>query len=132
MMEAVRTSETTVDNHFTRQCNPEDSSEHHTRRRENLKSHKHTLLNRSQQETILKFYKISAVSALLYSSECWTLTIQQLQQIEFSEMRFLRSVSGYGRTDKKRNADIRKKIKNIQSRIEKGIKAELLRTCQPT
>jgi hypothetical protein len=38
-MEAVRTSETSVDNHFTRQYNPEDSSEHHTRRRENLKSH---------------------------------------------------------------------------------------------
>jgi hypothetical protein len=28
-----------VDNHFTRQYNPEDNSEHHTRRRENLKSH---------------------------------------------------------------------------------------------
>jgi hypothetical protein len=40
-MEAVRTSETSVDNHFTRQYNPEDSSEHHTRRRENLKSHKY-------------------------------------------------------------------------------------------
>jgi hypothetical protein len=39
MMEAVRTSETSVDNHFTRQYNPEDSSEHHTRRLENLKSH---------------------------------------------------------------------------------------------
>jgi hypothetical protein len=39
MMEAVRTSETSVDNHFTRQYNPEDSSEHHIRRRENLKSH---------------------------------------------------------------------------------------------
>jgi hypothetical protein len=39
MMEAVRTFETSVDNHFTRQYNPEDSSEHHTRRRENLKSH---------------------------------------------------------------------------------------------
>jgi hypothetical protein len=38
MMEAARTSETSVDNHFTRQYNPEDSSEHHTRRRENLKS----------------------------------------------------------------------------------------------
>jgi hypothetical protein len=31
--------ETSVDNYFTRQYNPEDSSEHHTRRRENLKSH---------------------------------------------------------------------------------------------
>jgi hypothetical protein len=28
MMEAVRTSETLVDNHFTWQYNPEDSSEH--------------------------------------------------------------------------------------------------------
>jgi hypothetical protein len=40
MMEAVRTSERSVDNHFTRQHNPEDNSKHHTRRRENLKSHK--------------------------------------------------------------------------------------------
>jgi hypothetical protein len=39
MMEAVRTSETSVDNHFTRQYIPEANSEHHTRRRENLKSH---------------------------------------------------------------------------------------------
>jgi hypothetical protein len=38
MMEALRTSETSVDNHSTRQYNPEDSSEHHTRRRENFKS----------------------------------------------------------------------------------------------
>jgi hypothetical protein len=39
MMEAVRASETSVDNHFTRQYIPEDNSEHHTRRRENFKSH---------------------------------------------------------------------------------------------
>jgi hypothetical protein len=39
MMEAVHTSETSVDNNFTRQYIPEDNSEHHTRRRENLKSH---------------------------------------------------------------------------------------------
>jgi hypothetical protein len=39
MMEAVRTFETLVDNNFTRQYIPEDNSEHHTRRRENLKSH---------------------------------------------------------------------------------------------
>jgi hypothetical protein len=38
-MEAARTSETSVDNHFTRQYIPEDNSEHHTRHRENLKSH---------------------------------------------------------------------------------------------
>jgi hypothetical protein len=40
MMEAVRTSETSVHNHFTRQYIPEDNSEDHTRRRQNLKSHK--------------------------------------------------------------------------------------------
>jgi hypothetical protein len=40
MMEAARTSETSVDNYFTRQYIPEDNSKHHTRRRENLKSHK--------------------------------------------------------------------------------------------
>jgi hypothetical protein len=39
MMEAVRTSETSVDNYFTRQYTPEDNSERHTRRRENMKSH---------------------------------------------------------------------------------------------
>jgi hypothetical protein len=38
MMEEVLTSEKSVDKHFTRQYNPEESSEHHTRRRENLKS----------------------------------------------------------------------------------------------
>jgi hypothetical protein len=45
MMEAVRTSETSVDNQFTRQYNPEDSSEHHTRRSENLKSHVYSPLD---------------------------------------------------------------------------------------
>jgi hypothetical protein len=39
MMEAARTSETSVNNYFTRQYIPEDNSELPTRRRENLKSH---------------------------------------------------------------------------------------------
>jgi hypothetical protein len=38
MMEAARTSETSVDNYFTRQYIPEDNSELHARRRENVKS----------------------------------------------------------------------------------------------
>jgi hypothetical protein len=42
MMEAVRTSETSVDNYFTRQYIPEDKSELDTRRRENLKSQNET------------------------------------------------------------------------------------------
>jgi hypothetical protein len=43
-MEAVRTSETSVDNNFTWQYIPENNSEHHTRHRENLKSHKGTII----------------------------------------------------------------------------------------
>jgi hypothetical protein len=39
MMEAVRSSVTSVDNYFKRQYIPEDNSELHTRRRDNLKSH---------------------------------------------------------------------------------------------
>jgi hypothetical protein len=39
-MEVARTSETSVDNYFTRQNIPEDNSDLHIRRRENLKSHK--------------------------------------------------------------------------------------------
>jgi hypothetical protein len=42
MKEAARTSETSVDNYFTGHYIPEDNSELHTRRRENLKSHKKT------------------------------------------------------------------------------------------
>jgi hypothetical protein len=38
MMEAARTSETSVDNYFTWQYISEHKSELHTRRRENLKS----------------------------------------------------------------------------------------------
>jgi hypothetical protein len=39
MMEAERTTETSVDDYFTRQYIPEHKSELHIRRRENLKSH---------------------------------------------------------------------------------------------
>jgi hypothetical protein len=43
LMEAARTSETSVDNYFTRHYNPEEKSELYTRRRENLKYHTLTL-----------------------------------------------------------------------------------------
>jgi hypothetical protein len=50
MMKAARTSETSsVDNYFTRQHIPEDNSELHTRRRENLKSHKAKLSRYAMQ-----------------------------------------------------------------------------------
>jgi hypothetical protein len=45
MMEAARTSETSVNNYFKRQYIPEDKSELHTRRRENLKSHKEKVVH---------------------------------------------------------------------------------------
>jgi hypothetical protein len=46
-----RTSETSVDNYFTRQYIPEDNSEHHTRRRENFKSHR-TEVIRTERQTL--------------------------------------------------------------------------------
>jgi hypothetical protein len=55
MMEAARTSETSVDNYFTRQYIPEDKSELHTCRRENLKSH-------NQYKVCQKISKADAVS----------------------------------------------------------------------
>jgi hypothetical protein len=56
MMEAVRTSETWVDNYFTLQYIPENKSEHHSSRRENLKSHKE--FDRPQHKTIDHKYYI--------------------------------------------------------------------------
>jgi hypothetical protein len=38
-----------------------------------------TALYKAQQETVLKFHRVLAVSALLYGSERWTLTKQQFQ-----------------------------------------------------
>jgi hypothetical protein len=55
----------------------------------------------------------------MYGSECWTLAKYQLQQIESSEMRFLMSVAGYRRIDKKRNTDIRQNLKKKYSNGEK-------------
>jgi hypothetical protein len=85
---------------------------------------KRTLLNRAQQEIILKFYKVLAVPALLYDSECRTVTKQHRQQIESSEMWFLRSVAGCRRTDEKRNTEIRQNLKKIFNLGEK------IRECQ--
>jgi hypothetical protein len=78
-MEAARTSETSVDNYFTRQYIPEDNSEHHTRRREKLKSsgwwRQHVPLKRrstiilhgsTSQKTILNF--------ILATLRTWNLT----------------------------------------------------------
>jgi hypothetical protein len=68
MMEAVRTSETSVDNHFTRQYIPEDNSEHHTRRRENLKSHnKFWVLNGKKIVDELNDYQLHKNNPIAWS-----------------------------------------------------------------
>jgi hypothetical protein len=69
-----------------------------------------TLLKKTQQKTILEFYEALAVTGLLCGSEVRTLTRQELKQIEFSKMRFLRSVAGYRKIDKKRNTDVRQDV----------------------
>jgi hypothetical protein len=57
MMEAVRTSETSIDKYFTRQYITEDNSELHTRRRENLKSH--IFINRVLSGLILLHFQMT-------------------------------------------------------------------------
>jgi hypothetical protein len=63
MMEAVGTSETSVENYFTRQYIPKDNSEHHTRRRENFKSQmpetylsRKTLLTANGKHFLLRYF----------------------------------------------------------------------------
>jgi hypothetical protein len=50
----------------------------------------------------------------------WAFTKQQLQQIESPEMRSVRSVAGYRRTDKKGNTDSRQNLKifNLGEKIK--------------
>jgi hypothetical protein len=67
MMETARTYETSVDDYFTRQYILEDSSELHTRRRENLKSHvtiKCLFLHNSVHTASLKDVRESLYRAL--------------------------------------------------------------------
>ncbi|PSN31081.1 hypothetical protein C0J52_25365 [Blattella germanica] len=51
-----------------------------------------------------------AIPILLYGSETWTLTSNQLRRIEAAEMKLLRPQAGYTLYDHKRNADIRTKL----------------------
>ena len=43
----------------------------------------------------LKFYKVMAVTVLMYGSENWSLNRSDKRKIEAAEMRFLRSMAGY-------------------------------------
>ena len=61
-----------------------------------------TLKGKTQLSTQIKFYKVMAVPVLMYSSENWYLNRSDKRKIEAAEMRFLRSMSGYTRWDKKK------------------------------
>jgi hypothetical protein len=79
-MEAARTSETSVDNYFTRQYIPEDNSELHTRRRENLKSHKFKKIF---------FFKFSRnVSSYLHAPPSFVFYFSLSLRIHYRRMRF--------------------------------------------
>jgi hypothetical protein len=64
-MEAARTSETSVDNYFTRQYIPEDKSELHTRRRENLKSHMYTFWRNEVPDNLTRRCQIGHIKVLI-------------------------------------------------------------------
>jgi hypothetical protein len=81
---------------------------------------KRTLAGKVRKKTLLRFYKIMAIPALLYGSECWTLTKRQKSRLEAAEVRFLRSVAAYRLIDHRRNEDVREvlQIIDINSRIK--------------
>jgi hypothetical protein len=49
-----------------------------------------------------KFRNVMAMLVLLYGSERWILTKQQISRTEIAKSRFLRVVAGYHLIDKKR------------------------------
>jgi hypothetical protein len=67
-------------------------------------------LKKTRTDTQIKFYKVVARPSLLYGSETWLTTKQDMTRLEGAEMRFLRSVKGYTRLDKIRNEVIRKDL----------------------
>jgi len=58
----------------------------------------------------MKFYKLVARPSLLYGSGTWVTTKRDMIRLEDADMRFLRSVTGYTRLDKRRREVIRKEL----------------------
>ena len=58
----------------------------------------------------MKFYKVVARPTLLYGSEIWVTTKQDMTRLEAAEMRCLRSVKGYTTLDKIRSEVVRKEL----------------------
>jgi hypothetical protein len=65
------------------------------------------------------FLKVLALPSVLCGSECRPLTKKDLRQIEAAEMRYFRLVSGYRRTDQRKNEDIRQDLNifNLREKI---------------
>jgi hypothetical protein len=77
MMEAACTSETSVDNYFTRQYIPEDNSELHTHRRENLKSHITTIYFTHSKDT---WFIVHFVNLIFWTWVQISVTLQWLTE----------------------------------------------------
>jgi hypothetical protein len=76
------TFETSVDNYFTRQYIPEDNSELHTRRRENLKSQSEARFKQSHTSLILEGFSSARVIHTLFSFKVTSQKSQALRSRE--------------------------------------------------
>ena len=59
-----------------------------------------------------------SLPVLLFGSETWVQNKRDKMKIQSAEMKFLRNVAGYKRTDRKRNAEIRQELKVKELNLE--------------
>ncbi|PSN48599.1 hypothetical protein C0J52_22220 [Blattella germanica] len=80
---------------------------------------KRTLKNKTQKETMLKFYKTMAVPIFTYGSENWPMNREDRRTIETAEIKFLRYLAGYYLTDRMRSDYIRDQLNvyNLNDKI---------------
>ena len=69
-----------------------------------------TLKNKVRPESVMKLYKTMTVTLVTYCSETWTMRQRHRARIQSAEMRFLRSIAGYTRQDRKTNTSIRQQL----------------------
>jgi hypothetical protein len=68
-------------------------------------------------QTKLRIHNKTAKTALRYESETWVLNKRDKQRLEAAQMRFLRPLLGYTKSDRQRNVDIRERLR-VQSIVE--------------